>query len=81
MMFFVSTPGQYTNNISFQLKIIFMMLAGINVLYFMLFHGAWETGPGDDAPLVAKVVAASAIILWTGVLFFGHMLPFIGNAF
>ena len=36
---------------------------------------------GDDAPLRAKVVAASAIFLWLGVLFCGHMLPFIGNAF
>jgi len=35
----------------------------------------------DDAPLNAKVFAASGVVLWLGVLFSGHMLPFIGNAF
>jgi uncharacterized membrane protein len=81
MMFFVSTPAQYTQNIAFHWKVILMLLAGLNVLYFMLFDGPWKVGPGDNAPLTAKVAAASAILLWGGVLYFGHMLPFIGNAF
>ena len=81
MMFFISTPGQYTKNVAFHWKISLVMLAGINVLYFMLFDEAWKVGPGDDAPVRAKFVAASAIFLWIGVLYFGHMLPFIGNAF
>ena len=81
MAFFISTPGQYTKNIAFHWKIVFLVFAGINVLYFMLLDEAWEVGPGDDAPLTAKVAAASAIFLWIGVLYFGHMLPFIGNAF
>ena len=58
-----------------------MVLAAFNVMYFMLLDEAWAVGPGDDAPLTAKLVAASAIFLWIGVLFFGHMLPFLGNAF
>lgn len=81
MMFFIATPDQYTKNVAFTWKIILVVLAGINVLYFMLFDEAWAVGPGDDAPLTAKFVAGSAIFLWLGVLFFGHMLPFIGNAF
>ena len=36
---------------------------------------------GDEAPLSAKAAAVSAIVLWVGVLYFGSMLPFIGNAF
>ncbi len=81
MMFFISTPGQYTKNVAFHWKMLFVVLAGINVLYFMLFDESWKVGAGDDAPLRAKFVAASAIFLWIGVLYFGHMLPFIGNAF
>jgi hypothetical protein len=38
-------------------------------------------GPGDDAPVASKIAAASALSLWVAVLFCGHMLPFIGNAF
>lgn len=81
MMFFISTPAQYTQNIAFHWKIILILLAGLNVLYFMLFDEAWKVGPGDDAPLTAKIAAGSAILLWIGVLYFGHMLPFIGNSF
>jgi hypothetical protein len=31
--------------------------------------------------LGAKVVAAVSLFLWIGVMFWGRMLPFIGNAF
>jgi hypothetical protein len=57
------------------------VLGGINLLYFMLEDDVWAIGPGDDAPLPSKIAAASAIFLWAAVLYCGHMLPFIGNAF
>ena len=38
-------------------------------------------GPGDEAPTSAKVIAATSIFLWFGVMYWGRMLPFIGNAF
>jgi uncharacterized membrane protein len=81
MMFFIGAPQQYTKNIMFYWKMFFVVLGAINVLYFMLLDEPWTVGPGDDAPLTAKVVAASAICVWIGVLFFGHMLPFLGNSF
>ena len=55
-------------------------LLALNVLYFMLLDEPWTVGAEDEAPFGAKVMAASAIFLWIGVLFFGHMLPFLGNA-
>ena len=81
MLFFIASPEQYVKNVSFHWKILFVMLAGINALYFMLVEEPWAIGPGDDAPASAKFAAASAIFLWVGVLFFGHMLPFLGNSF
>ena len=81
MMFFISTPGQYTKGYAFAWKLVFVVLGGINVLYFILFDEPWTIGNGDDAPLTSKLVAASAIIVWVGVLFWGHMLPFIGQSF
>ena len=62
-------------------KIVLVMLGGFNVLYFTLDHEPWEVGPGDDAPLTAKIAAVSAMFLWVAVLFCGHMLPFLGDAF
>jgi len=31
--------------------------------------------------MLQKALAATAICLWVGVMYFGRMLPFIGNAF
>lgn len=81
MLFFLAAPGQYVNNVEFHRKIILIVLAGINVLYFMLVDETWAVGPDDNAPLRTKIVAASAIFLWIGILYYGHMLPFLGNAF
>jgi hypothetical protein len=39
------------------------------------------TGAGQDAPTGAKLVGATSLILWIGVMYWGRMLPFIGNAF
>jgi hypothetical protein len=38
-------------------------------------------GPGDTPPVTIKFLAASQIWLWIGVIYFGRMLPYIGNAF
>jgi uncharacterized membrane protein len=81
MLFFIASPEQYTQNAAFQWKMLFMLVAGANLLYFTLFDEAWAVGRGDDAPVTAKVMAASTIFLWVGVIYFGRMLPYIGNSF
>jgi len=81
MMFFAGAAGQYIENPAFHLKVLFMLLAGANVLYLTLFDEVWALGPGDNAPMSAKLVAASQVCLWVGVIFYGRMLPYIGNAF
>jgi uncharacterized membrane protein len=81
MMFFAGASGQYIENPAFHLKVIFMLLAGANVLYLTLFDEVWALGPGDNAPVSAKLVAASQVFLWLGVIYFGRMLPYLGNAF
>ena len=81
MMFFAGASGQYIENVAFHFKVIFMLLAGANVLYLTLFDEVWALGPGDNAPVSAKLVAASQVFLWLGVIYFGRMLPYLGNAF
>jgi len=81
MLFFVGIPGQYTGNTSFYWKITLVLLAALNALYFTVIEELWTLGPGDDAPATAKVAAASAMVLWFGVMYCGSMLPFLGNAF
>ena len=80
-LFFLAAPNQYTANIMFLWKVMLIVIAGVNDLYLMLCPESWAAAAGDDAPMNAKIFAASGILLWFGVLFSGHMLPFIGNAF
>ncbi len=81
MMFFIGAPAQYVENIAYFWKFVLLVGAAGNDLYFMMSDQTWGIGRGADAPLVAKVAAGSGLFLWLGVLFCGHMLPFLGNAF
>ena len=81
MMFVIATPDQYADNISFVAKIGMLLIAGLSLLYATVFEGPWHVGAGEKAPLRVKLVGASAIVAWGGVMYFGRMLPFIGNAF
>lgn len=83
VMFFFGDPYQYKDNIAFIMKLLFLVIAGVNVLVFYLafFDKVESMGPGDDAPIGAKVVAVASLFLWFGVMYWGRMLPFVGNAF
>lgn len=81
MLFFIAVPDQYAQNVAFYWKMLLILLAGAHVLYLTVFDEPWTAGPGGNPPLGAKVLAASAICVWVGVLYFGRMLPYIGNAF
>jgi uncharacterized membrane protein len=78
--FFMAKPAMYDTYV-FYWKIALVVLGGVNVLYFTMLNEVWAVGSGDDAPPMAKGVAASAIVVWLGVLFCGHMLPFLGVSF
>jgi hypothetical protein len=80
MLFFAAAPQQYYDNPAFYWKLIFLMLGGLNVVYFT-FDTGWQVETGRPAPNLSKLLAVSALCLWVGVMYWGSMLPFIGNAF
>jgi hypothetical protein len=79
MAFFVAMPQQYVGFL-FLLKMALVVLAATNILYFLLADETWAVGEGDDMPIRARLAAASAILIWIGVLFCGRMLPALGNS-
>lgn len=81
MLFFIGASDQYTENVSFYWKVVFLMVAGVDLLYLTVVRKTWELESGDDTPATEKLIAASAIGAWVAVIFFGRMLPFLGNAF
>jgi len=80
MGFFAASSGSYVGNPAFYWKLIFVLLAGANTLYFT-FDRTWTQEPGRDAPALSKLAAVCAMCLWVGVMYWGSMLPFIGQAF
>lgn len=81
--FFIGTPHQYVGNVAFWAKVLFLLVAGLNAMFFETTVGARtiNLGAGDDTPRSAKVVGAVSLVSWLGVLYWGRMLPYIGNAF
>ena len=82
MLFFIGAPPSFyvTNSVYFW-KLAFVMVAGLNTLYFTVVDEPYSVEAGADAPLGAKIAAASGIALWTAVIFCGQMLPFLGRSY
>jgi hypothetical protein len=75
----VGGPIDYLGNLAFQLKMLLVLLAGINLAAFYLagIARAADAVPADgDAPRAAKVVAASSLAFWFGVIYFGRMVMY-----
>ena len=82
MLFFIGAPPTfYVTNSIFFWKLALILVAAVNALYFTVIEDVWTMGDGDAPPMMAKVAAASGILLWVGVIFCGQMLPFLGKSF
>ena len=71
-------------SLSFAAKMLFILLAGLNVFLFYttgLKRLVDRVEAGHDAPLGAKISAAVSLFLWVGVMYWGRMLQFFGKSF
>jgi hypothetical protein len=79
LIFFISQPQQYATNLAMWLKVVFLLVAGINA---MLFETSFSDrlmalDAGADTPMSAKVIGAVSLMSWFAVLYFGRMLPYL----
>jgi len=83
LVFFIGLPRQYVDNVAFYGKMFFLLVAGLNAMFFETRLGSrvLTLGPGEDTPTSFKIVGALSLFSWLAVLYFGRMLPFIGNSF
>jgi hypothetical protein len=75
----VGGPIDYLNNLAFRIKMILILVAGLNVLAFYftgVARAADTVSPDGDAPTNAKVVAAVSLLAWFGVIFFGRLIMY-----
>ena len=78
ILLFIGMPGFYVFNAIFQAKILTILLAAGTLLLFYCtgVFRRWESvGPGEDAPVFAKLVAASSLLLWLAVIVLGRYIP------
>jgi len=81
--FFIGAPDQYVNNMAFYGKVLFLFVAAANAAYFeVVYRKTVEQKAADSNPPSAfKVIAGVSLVSWFLVVYWGRMLPFIGNAF
>jgi hypothetical protein len=74
---FTGMEQYYTYDAAFWLKMLAIMLLGLNVAAFYLtdaFESVERLGPGDDAPPLAKFIAATSLFLWFAVITLGRYI-------
>ncbi|HEX5419405.1 MAG TPA: DUF6644 family protein [Gammaproteobacteria bacterium] len=81
IIFLFGNPHRYAINISFQVKMILVLLAGLNaLLYSIKISPMLAKIPAHaPTPIPAKAVGLASILLWTGVLAFGRLIPYLGT--
>ena len=81
IMFYCADPFRYTPNISFQIKMILIFLAGLNALFFTFkLQPTWgEWDQNGDAPTAARVVGGLSLVFWTLIVIYGRMIPYLGT--
>ena len=76
--FVAGFPDQYIYNPAFQTKLMFMGVAGLNVVVFYLatYRSVAATGPTEEAPLPARIAGGVSLLCWIGVIFAGRFITF-----
>jgi hypothetical protein len=82
-LLFSSSAHAYAHNAYFQAKMLFLVLAGINMAIFHLFTGRdierWGT-PRGTTPLPARIAGAVSLLLWISVVVCGRWIGFTLHA-
>jgi len=78
LLLFFSKPFDYYHNIAFRLKVVFLILAGINVFFFQLRvkanEAAWDKSP--RAPAAERRLALLSLLVWVAVIATGRCMAY-----
>jgi uncharacterized membrane protein len=77
IVIFMGMPIYYTWDLAFFLKIVAILLAGVNLLLFYstsVLRKCEAMRAGDDAPLSAKFLAGTSMLLWLAVIVLGRYI-------
>ena len=80
-LLFLTKADQYFHNLQFQLKFLFMFLAGVNMLIFHrgVYRRVLDWDRAISPPTGARIAGALSIVLWIAVIFMGRWIGFTTN--
>lgn len=75
-LFVMTTPDQYLHNPAFLIKLLLMVVAGLNMLLFYLFaaRSVWLTAADGVPPLAARLFGLVSLLCWLGVVTCGRVI-------
>ena len=77
-MFFFSDPFRYYPNIAFRIKMLLILLAGLNALYFAVkVRSNSALTEGGEAGTDIKTVSTLSLLFWLGVIILGRFIPYV----
>lgn len=81
--FIAGMPDQYFYNDAFKLKVICLLLMGLNAAFFYAFEfrRVLALGADDDASGRARFIAGASLLLLAAVMLCGRMLTFFRPPF
>ena len=79
ILFLFTDPFRYYPNIAFRMKMLFILLAGLNALWFKfsVYPLTMKNPEANDCGKLAKVVAGLSLLFWFGVIVLGRMIPYV----
>jgi hypothetical protein len=79
--FFSAEPYSFAVVVAFRIKLVLLLLAGINALWFWISVSpqvhSW--GAGVDSSRLAKGLSLASLIFWVSIIFAGRFIAFAGN--
>ncbi len=77
-LFYFTTPTFYYPNVAFRVKMVLILLAGVNALWFQLTVNRDVSNWPEraDAPSQVKAMAGISLGLWVAVICFGRFIMY-----
>jgi uncharacterized membrane protein len=82
LLAFIGQPDNYIYSGALWLKMLVLMLLGVNAAAFYLtgvFNRVQPLQAGEDAPMSAKLIAVSSLLLWIAMITFGRYIQLLSN--
>jgi hypothetical protein len=79
---FMSNAVDYAHNVSMQLKMLLLVIAGLNMLvfHFVTYRSVGAWADAARAPLPVRLAGAASLVLWIGVVVSGRWIGFVSGA-